>query len=71
AIDSLIDALEHVRQPRDAFKFVYQCIFDHCTNTAEDPANPLAYRIPKHVLDTAKRAQVERLRQLAMGVRPA
>lgn len=69
--DSLIDALEQVRQPRDAFKFVYQCIYDHCTRTAEDATDPLAYRIPKHVLDNAKRAQVERLRQLAMGVRPA
>lgn len=69
--DSLVDALEQVRQPRDAFKFVYQCIYDHCTHTADDPANPEAYRIPKHVLDSAKRAQVERLRQLAMGVRPA
>ncbi|MFT3686268.1 MAG: hypothetical protein QM783_15340 [Phycisphaerales bacterium] len=71
ARDSLLDALEQVRQPRDAFKLVYQCIYDHCTHTAEDLSNPGAYLIPKHVLDTAKRAQVERLRQLAMGVRPA
>lgn len=70
-VESLVDALEQVRQPRDAFKLVYQCVYEHCTHATEDPANPLAYKIPKHVLDSAKRAQVERLRQLAMGVRPA
>ncbi len=64
----LIEALEQMRQPRDAFKLIYQCVIDHCAQALE---NAHQWRIPRHVLDTARKQQAERVRQLAMGIRPA
>ncbi len=90
--DALIEALEQMRQPRDAFKFVYACIIDHCARTVEARVRPTesedaltasgadgapahdahaGYRVSKQVFDETRKAQAERLRQLAMGVRPA
>jgi len=91
----LCEVLEQMRQPRDAFKLLYQCIQDHCTQTLglqtaarensapatggdtqslTQPASPEArspFRIARVTLDLARKAQVERLRLLALGVRPA
>jgi len=64
----LVEALEQMRQPRDAFKFLYHCIVEHC---AQATSEQNALTIPKRVLEDVRKAQVERLRQLAMGVRPA
>lgn len=85
--DALIEALEQMRQPRDAFKLVYACIIDHCARTVEARVRPAdqddaigerasadvhaGYRVSKQVFDETRKAQAERLRQLAMGVRPA
>ncbi len=66
--NDLIDALDQMRQPRDAFKMLYQCFTDHCSAVTQDQAQ---WRIPRHILDQARRAHVERLRQLTSGVRPA
>jgi hypothetical protein len=63
----LIDALEAMRTPRDAFKMVYACIAEHCRQVTQDSGG---WRIPKSVLDSVRKAQLERVRQLAMGVRP-
>lgn len=92
--EHLIDALEQMRQPRDGFKLLYQCIQDHCTQThiglaqieawrmsagasggagggaADASPVPEAMRISKATLDAARKAQIERIRQVAMGVRP-
>lgn len=64
----LVEALEQMRQPRDAFKFLYHCIVEHCAQATEDQG---AYRIPRRILEEVKRHQIERVRQMAMGVRPA
>ncbi|MBL8757332.1 MAG: hypothetical protein JNK35_02750 [Phycisphaerae bacterium] len=64
----LIDALDQMHQPRDAFKLLYQCIAEHCSNVTADEAS---HRIPRAVLDAVRKQQVERVRQLSMGVRPA
>jgi len=64
----LIDALEQMRQPRDAFKLLYQCIQEHCARVTSDAP---AWRIPRHVLETVRRMQAERVQLLARGVRPA
>ncbi|MGQ0628454.1 MAG: hypothetical protein ACT4PL_10200 [Phycisphaerales bacterium] len=64
----LIDALDQMHQPRDVFKLVYQCISEHCSNVTTDQA---VYRVSKAVLDMVRKQQVERARQLYMGVRPA
>ncbi|TVQ31816.1 MAG: hypothetical protein EA376_07435 [Phycisphaeraceae bacterium] len=64
----LVESLEHMRQPRDAFKFLYQCIQQHCSSfTQEEPK----WRIPRHVLEVVRRSQSDRIEQLYRGVRPA
>jgi len=64
---TLIEMLDQMRQPRDAFKFLYQCINEHCARATEDQS---AYEISRRTLEDVRRGQVERLRQLALGVRP-
>ncbi len=64
----LIAALDEMHQPRDAFKLLYQCISEHCSNVTTDQAS---YRVSKAVLDMVRKQQAERVRQLYMGVRPA
>lgn len=64
----LVDALDQMHQPRDAFKLLYQCLVEHCSNISRDGAS---YRIPRSVLDNVRKQQVERVKQLYKGVRPA
>lgn len=64
----LIDALDQMHQPRDAFKLLYQCMIDHCASVTSDQAQ---WRIPRLILETVKKAQVERVKQLYRGIRPA
>lgn len=64
----LVDALDQMHQPRDAFKLLYQCLVEHCSNVTEDQAQ---WRIPRLVLENVRKQQSERLRQLELGVRPA
>lgn len=64
----LIDALEQMHQPRDAFKMIYQCIAEHCSNVTTDAAS---FKVTRAVLDMVRKQQTERIRQLYMGVRPA
>lgn len=66
--EELLAALELMRQPRDTFKLLYQCISDHCASVTADRG---VFRIPRAVLEAAKKQHVERIRQLSMGVRPA
>lgn len=64
----LVDALDQMHQPRDAFKFLYRCLKEHCSNvTAEDGA----WRVPRAVLEQVRRAEADRVQQLHRGVRPA
>ncbi|MGD9690357.1 MAG: hypothetical protein AB7K52_13940 [Phycisphaerales bacterium] len=64
----IVDALEQMHQPRDAFKLLYACIAEHCSNVTADQA---AFKVGKPVLDMIRKQQTERVRQLYMGVRPA
>jgi hypothetical protein len=64
----LVDALDQMHQPRDAFKLLYQCLNEHCSNVTESQAQ---WRIPRLVLDNVRKDQSERVRQLERGVRPA
>jgi hypothetical protein len=57
-----------MHQPRDAFKFLYQCIQEHCAGVTEDQAK---WRIPRIILEMVKRQQSERVQMLYRGVRPA
>ncbi len=64
----IVDALDQMRQPRDGFKLLYQCVQEHCSNVTEDQP---AWRIPKLTLDLVRKQQAERVQQLWHGVRPA
>lgn len=64
----VVDALDQMHQPRDAFKLIYQCMQEHCSNVTEEQAR---WRIPRPVLDTVKKQQSERVQMLHRGVRPA
>ncbi len=64
----LVDALDQMQQPRDAFKLLYQCIQEHCSNVTEEQEQ---WRIPRHVLDVVRRQQAERVQMFHRGVRPA
>ena len=64
----VIDALEQMHQPRDAFKFLYQCFVDHCASVTSDQAQ---WRIPQAMLEAVKKIQIERVKQLHRGIRPA
>jgi hypothetical protein len=64
----VVDALEQMRQPRDAFKFVYRCLNEHCSNVTADQNE---WRIPRLVLDSIRRQEADRVQQLSRGIRPA
>lgn len=66
--DLLVESLEQMRQPRDAFKMIYQCVMEHCAIALE---NAEQWRIPRSILELVRKQQGERVRQLAMGIRPA
>lgn len=64
----IVDALDQMHQPRDAFKLIYQCMQEHCANVTEEDSG---WRIPKLVLDAARRAQADRVQLFQRGARPA
>jgi hypothetical protein len=64
----LVDALDQMHQPRDAFKFLYACISEHCSNVT---AEQQQWKIPRLVLETVRKQQSERVQQLYRGIRPA
>ncbi|MEZ6318519.1 MAG: hypothetical protein R3B49_07175 [Phycisphaerales bacterium] len=64
----LVDALDQMHQPRDAFKFLYRCLTEHCSNVTAEQED---WRIPRLVLDQVRRAEADRVQQLYRGIRPA
>lgn len=64
----IVDALNQMNQPRDAFKLLYQCMQEHCSNVTEEQQR---WRIPRLVLETARKQQAERVLMLQRGYRPA
>lgn len=64
----IIDALDQMHQPRDAFKLLYNCIQEHCSNVTEEQG---VWRIPRLVLESIRRKQSERLQEFSRGFRPA
>ena len=64
----LVDALDQMHQPRDAFKFLYRCLNEHCSNvTAEEGS----WRVPRLVLENVRRVESDRVQQLYRGITPA
>lgn len=64
----LVDALEQMHQPRDAFKLMHRCIAEHCTSASPDAGQ---WRIPRYILEVVKKQEVERVQGLYRGIRPA
>ncbi len=64
----VMEALEPMRRPRDAFKLLYRCVQDHCASTTDDEPR---WQIPRHVLENTRKREAERVEQLLRGVRPA
>ena len=64
----LIDALDQMHQPRDAFKFLYQVFQEHCKNTPDDLAK---FTVPKLVLEQIRKQQSQRVKELYRGLTPA
>lgn len=64
----VVDALDQMHQPRDAFKFIYHCLSEHCSNVSVEQGQ---WRVPKLVLDSVRKHQAERVQGLYRGIRPA
>ncbi len=60
----LVDALDQMHQPRDAFKFLYAVIQRHCQNTSGESGD---LKIPKLTLDYARQEQSQRVVNLYRG----
>jgi len=65
---NLAEALDQMRQPRDAFKFLYSVIQEHCQSVPEEQPR---FQIPRLVLDSVRRYQSQRLQDLQRGLVPA
>ncbi len=64
----VIDALDQMQQPRDAFKFVYAVLQEHCANVPEDKPQ---YRIPRLTLDSVRKQHSMRVQEFSRGLRPS
>jgi hypothetical protein len=68
AARDLVDALDQMHQPRDAFKFLYACLSEHCSNVTAEQEQ---WQIPRLVLEGVRKQQSDRVQQLYRGIRPA
>ena len=66
--DVIVDSLDQMHQPRDAFKFLYQVIQEHCRMVPDDQAK---FTIPRPVLDTVRKMQSQRVQELYRGLSPS
>ncbi|MGB0768393.1 MAG: hypothetical protein ACPGYV_11875, partial [Phycisphaeraceae bacterium] len=66
--EMLIDALDQMHQPRDAFKFLYATIQEHCRLVADDEEN---FKIARLTLESVRRDQAKRVQELYRGRGPA
>jgi hypothetical protein len=64
----VVEALGAMMQPRDAFKFLYRCMSEHCANVTADDGR---WRIARHVLEQVRKEEADRVMQLQRGIRPA
>ncbi len=64
----LLEALERLHQPRDAFKLLYRCLTEHCASVT---AAQNEWRIPRHVLTGVLKTETARVQEMYRGIRPA
>jgi len=63
----VVDALDQMQQPRDAFKLLYGLVQEHCSNVVEEAAS---FQIGRTTLDLVRKRQVERKEGMLRGTRP-
>jgi hypothetical protein len=66
--EMIIDALDQMHQPRDAFKMLYAVIQEHCRTV---PADEPRYQIPRLTLDMVRRQQSQRVQEFYRGLAPS
>lgn len=64
----LIDALDQMHQPRDAFKFLHAVVQEHCANVPEDEPQ---FKIPRLTLESVRKQQSQRVQEFYRGLTPA
>jgi hypothetical protein len=64
AVQDVVDALDQMKQPRDAFKFLYELFIQHCKGSTD--SEPV-FRIPKLTLEQVRRRQSQRVQDLSRG----
>lgn len=64
----LIDCLNEMQQPRDAFKFLYMTIQEHCKVVPEGEND---FKIARLTLETVRRTQAQRVQEFQRGLTPA
>jgi hypothetical protein len=64
----VVEALDQMHQPRDAFKFLHQVIQEHCQTVPDDTPN---FRVPRLILEQVRKRQSQRIQELYRGLGPA
>ena len=67
ARQDVVDALDRLHQPRDAFKLLYRCIGEHCAAVTRGQEE---WKVPRHVLTSVVKQEAERVQQMFRGIRP-
>ena len=65
--DLIIDTLDAMQQPRDAFKFLYGLIQEHCRLVTDDQQS---FRIARLTVDNVRRQQALRVEEFQRGLGP-
>lgn len=65
--DMIVDALDTMQQPRDAFKFLYGLIQEHCRVVPDD--HPV-FQIPRLTVEVVRRSQSQRVSDFQRGLGP-
>ena len=63
----VVEALDRVHQPRDAFKLIYRCMTEHCAGVTRGQSE---WKIARHVLTSVVKHENERVQQMFRGIRP-
>lgn len=66
--EAVIDALDQMHQPRDAFKFLYSLIQEHCRLVPEEQQS---FKIARLTLDSVRKTQSQRVQEFYRGFSPA
>jgi hypothetical protein len=64
----IIDALDQMRQPRDALKFLHQVVVEHCATVPEDQPD---WKVAPLTLEQIRKQQARRIDEFHRGLSPA